>query len=197
MHIFYEPVTLRNLCKTQESTCLTREYILTIGLPPAEIVSKVAVARIQDNTAIKTWGIQQQLVPKKFFPVKHIWGRELGHHMGHELTVRKKKGRKWRKWCEENKNIKHSEEYFLIAVPCSSLKQCRCLLKNKAELITLTIRNHNVLKFGHDTACTMCHQAESSVIVRLWECVLLCKPEIKHSNNSVRLYIIRLIFRII
>lgn len=64
--------------------------------------------------------------------------------MGHELTVKRKRDEIEEK-CEENKNLKHSEEYFVIAVPCSSLKQCRCLLKNKAELITLTISNHNVL----------------------------------------------------
>lgn len=56
---------------------------LTICLPPAEIVFKVAVARIQDHPSIKARRVQEGLVPEELLPVKHIRGGELGDHVGH------------------------------------------------------------------------------------------------------------------
>lgn len=70
------------------------QYALTICLPPAEVVSEVAVARIQDHTSIKAWRVQEGLLPKKLLPVKHIGGGELGGHVGHQLTVRRETKRK-------------------------------------------------------------------------------------------------------
>lgn len=71
--------------KVKYEICTSEEplTVLTICLPPAEIVSEVAVARIQDHTPIKTWGVQEGLVPKKVLPIIHIRGGELGDHMGH------------------------------------------------------------------------------------------------------------------
>lgn len=68
-------------------------YVLTVCLPPAEVISKVTVARIQDHASIKARGKQEGLIPKKLPPVKHIGGGELGGHMGHELTARGESGR--------------------------------------------------------------------------------------------------------
>lgn len=61
--------------------------MLTICLPPADVVSKVAVARIQDHSSIKAGWVQKGLFRKKLLPVKHKRRGELGGHVGHELTA--------------------------------------------------------------------------------------------------------------
>lgn len=63
----------------------------TVSLPPAEIVSKVAVARIQDHTAVKARRKQESLLPEKLLPIEHIGGGELGDHVSHQLTGGKSK----------------------------------------------------------------------------------------------------------
>ena len=69
-------------------TCGNMHDILTVCLPPAQIVPKVTVAGIQNYTAIKARRVQEGLFSEKLLPVKHIRGRQLGGHMGHELTAR-------------------------------------------------------------------------------------------------------------
>ena len=55
-------------------------------------------------------------------------------------------------------------------------------------LITLTIGNYNVSKVPHHLLCTPVHQPQSTVIVRLMETMLICKPvnttTHTHTNTS-------------
>lgn len=161
--------------KTQQCMYVACDCTLTptVSLPPAEIVSKVAVARIQDHTAIKARWKQESLLPEKLLPVEDIGGGELGDHVGHQLTVRKRKRRK----DNLTTSSEQSGQVALIFVPCSSLKQRGGLLKNKAELITLAVSDNNVLELRHDTASTLGHQAKGSVVIGLHKLVLVCKPE--------------------
>lgn len=64
-------------------------------------------------------------------------------------------------------------ENYIIVVPCSPLKQVGGPLENKAELITLTIGDDNVLHLSHDRVCTPGHQAQGPAIIGLCELVLL------------------------
>lgn len=149
----------------------------TVSLPPAEIVSKVAVARIQDHTAVKARWKQESLILEKVLPVEDVGGGELRDNVGHQLTVRKERGGK--KILQHHKKRMTRLYYALIFVPGSSLKQCGGPLKNKAELITLAVGDNNVLKLRHDTASTLGHQAQGPVVIGLRKLVLICKPETK------------------
>lgn len=66
----------------------------TVRLPPAEIVPQVAVARIQDHTAVEARWKQESLLPEELLPVEDVGGGELGDHVGHQLTERKRKRRR-------------------------------------------------------------------------------------------------------
>lgn len=56
-----------------------REQVLTVSLPPREIVSDELLRRIQDNPPVKGWGILQAHSWEMFRPVEHIGRRELGY----------------------------------------------------------------------------------------------------------------------
>ena len=51
-------------------------------------------------------------------------------------------------------------------------------------LITLTVGNYNVTKFPHHLLCTPVHQPQSTVIIRLVEAMLICKPVHTPSYNK-------------
>lgn len=69
-----------------------------------------------------------------------------------------------------------SENDITPLLPGSPLKPGGGPLENKAELITLTVSNDNILQFLHHRVCTPAHQAQGSVIIGLCKLVLLCKP---------------------
>ncbi|TNN38048.1 hypothetical protein EYF80_051784 [Liparis tanakae] len=54
---------------------------LTVRLPPAQVVSEVAVAGIQDHTSVEARGVQEGLLPEKLLPVEDVGGGELGGHV--------------------------------------------------------------------------------------------------------------------
>lgn len=63
--------------------------MLTVCLSPAEVVSQVTVARIQDNAPVEPGRIKEGLLHKILLPVEHVGGGELGGHVRHQFTVKK------------------------------------------------------------------------------------------------------------
>ena len=61
--------------------------MLTVCLSPAEVVSQVTVARIQDHASVEPRGIEKGLLGKILLPVEDVGRGELGGHVGHQLTV--------------------------------------------------------------------------------------------------------------
>lgn len=63
--------------------------MLTVCLSPAEVVSQVTVARIQDNASVEPGRIEEGLLRKILLPVEHVGGGELGGDVRHQFTVEK------------------------------------------------------------------------------------------------------------
>lgn len=59
---------------------------------------------------------------------------------------------------------------------CSSFKPSTLLFENKTIFVTLSISNSNILQFFHHCLGTLGHQLKSTVIIWLFELVLLRKP---------------------
>lgn len=151
-------------------------------MPPAEVISKVTVARIQNHTPIKARRVQHGLILEKLLPVKDIGGGELGGHMGHEFTARgESRGNEGRWKQRDMKRMCNNHNPLLLPGP--PLEPSGAPLENKAELITLPIGNDNVLQLLHHRAGAPAHQAQGSVIIWLCEFVLLCKPAMKYKKK--------------
>lgn len=88
----------KSICDLQRSVLLYghfgcssgRTWVLTVRLPPAEVVSKVTVSGVKNHTSVEAWGVKEGLFFKILLPVEDIGGGELGGHVGHEFAARKK-----------------------------------------------------------------------------------------------------------
>lgn len=72
----------------QSKTCSIN--LLTICLPPCQIVSEILVPRIQDNTPIKCWGVLHRLCVEISRPIEDIGGGEQTDHITHYFTENRK-----------------------------------------------------------------------------------------------------------
>jgi len=72
------------------------------------------------------------------------------------------------------------------SVPRSPLEPRGRPLENKAELVTLTVGDDDVLQLLHDRAGAAAHQLQRPVVVGLRERVLLRKPETRRRKERLK-----------